>query len=54
MSSSPLPISLAVDVAIITYNHESFIRQAIDGVLAQKTTFPIRLVIGEDCSTDTT
>lgn len=43
-----------LSVAIITYNHEEYISQAIDGVLRQKTTFPIELIIGEDCSTDRT
>jgi acetyltransferase-like isoleucine patch superfamily enzyme len=39
---------------MITYNHEAFISEAIEGVLMQKTLFPIQLVIGEDCSTDNT
>jgi glycosyltransferase involved in cell wall biosynthesis len=43
-----------VSVAMITYNHEKFIAQAIESVLMQITSFPIELVIGEDCSTDRT
>lgn len=47
-------MEVSVSVLMITYNHEPFIAQAIDGVLMQKTTFQIELVIGEDCSTDRT
>ena len=43
-----------VSVKTITYNHEPYIRQCIEGVLMQKTDFPIEYVIGEDCSTDGT
>ena len=43
-----------VSVQMITYNHKPYISQAIEGVLAQKTDFPVELVIGEDCSTDGT
>jgi len=39
---------------MITYNHELFIAQAIEGVVNQKTNFNFELVIGEDCSTDNT
>jgi glycosyltransferase involved in cell wall biosynthesis len=43
-----------VSVKMITYNHALYITQAIEGILQQKTNFPVELVIGEDCSTDGT
>ncbi|MDQ0304633.1 glycosyltransferase [Ancylobacter polymorphus] len=43
-----------VSVPIITYNHERFIGQAIESVLAQQTDFEVEIVIAEDCSTDGT
>lgn len=45
---------IKVSVLIITYNQKKFIRQAVDSVLAQKTTFPIEIVIGDDFSSDGT
>ena len=45
---------IVVSVCMITYNHEAYIRQAIESVLSQKTGYEFELVIGEDCSTDTT
>lgn len=44
----------SVSICMISYNHESFIRKAIEGVLMQKTNFSFELVIGDDCSTDNT
>ena len=43
-----------VSVAIITYNHEKYLVEAIESVLAQKTNFDFEIVIGEDCSKDNT
>lgn len=47
-------VSPMVSVCMIAYNHELFIRKAIEGILMQKTIFPIELIIGEDYSTDNT
>lgn len=41
-----------VDITMPVYNHGRFLRQAIEGVVNQKTDFRFRLIIGEDCSTD--
>ena len=43
-----------VSVHMITYNHEPYIRQAIEGVMMQKTDFEFELIIGEDASQDKT
>lgn len=43
-----------VSVLMLTYNHQDFIAQAIEGVLSQKTTFDIELIIANDYSTDNT
>jgi glycosyltransferase involved in cell wall biosynthesis len=48
------PSEPVVSVCMITYNHEQFIRQAIEGVLMQQCDFRFELVIGEDFSTDST
>jgi glycosyltransferase involved in cell wall biosynthesis len=46
--------NISVDVFMATYNHEKYIRQAIESFLNQKTDFKMRLIIGEDFSTDNT
>ncbi len=43
-----------VSICMITYNHEKYIKDAIESVIMQETSFPIQLVIGEDASEDDT
>ncbi len=43
-----------ISVAVITYNQENTIRQTLDSILMQQGNFDLELVIGEDCSTDST
>lgn len=49
-----LPKNILVSVVLITYNHEKYIREAIEGILMQKTNFAFELIIGEDASIDST
>lgn len=49
-----LPAKPVVSVLMVTYNHGAYLSAAIEGVLMQRTDFPIELLIGEDCSTDNT
>lgn len=50
-NNSDLPL---VSVRCITYNHEHYIAQALEGFLMQKTTFPFEIVVHDDASTDNT
>lgn len=45
---------MLVAIWMVTYNHEQYIKAAIDSVLMQRTNFDFHLFIGEDCSTDKT
>jgi glycosyltransferase involved in cell wall biosynthesis len=43
-----------ISIVMITYNHEKYIRQALDSILMQNTDFAFEVIIGDDCSTDKT
>ena len=43
-----------VSVRVITYNHEKYIAQCLEGILMQRVNFPFEVIVGEDCSTDRT
>ena len=45
---------MTVSVLMLTYNHEKYIAQAVEGVMMQKVDFDFELIIGDDCSTDKT
>lgn len=41
-----------VSVLCPSYNHEPYLRQALDSILMQKTDFPFEVLVGEDSSPD--
>jgi len=41
-----------ISVIMLTYNHAPFLKEAIEGVLMQKTDFDFELIICDDASTD--
>lgn len=43
-----------VSVIVLTYNHEKYIKQALDSILSQKVNFDYEILIGDDASTDNT
>ncbi len=43
-----------LSICCITYNHEEFIKDTLDGFLMQKTDFSIEIIIHDDASTDNT
>ena len=50
MSERPLRLSICV----VSYNHEKYIAQALEGFLKQKTNFAFQVIVGDDASTDAT
>ena len=43
-----------VSVCMTTYNHEAYLAQAIESVLAQQTSFGVEVVLGGECRADGT
>ena len=43
-----------VSVIVLTYNHEQYIRQALDSILMQKVDFRYEILVGDDASSDKT
>ena len=44
----------SVSVIVLTYNQENTIKRTLDSILSQKCNFNFEIIIGDDCSTDST
>lgn len=47
-------MNILVSVCIVTYNQERFVEQTLQSILNQNTNFQYEVIIGDDCSTDST
>ena len=45
---------IQVSVCVVTYNQESYIAECLESLVTQQTNFKFEIIVGEDCSTDTT
>lgn len=49
-----MPNNPLVSVYCLTYNHENYIRDTLDGFVNQKTNFPFEVFVHDDASSDNT
>lgn len=45
---------IKVSVCVVTYNQEKYIAECLQSLVDQETDFPFEIIVGEDCSTDST
>lgn len=45
---------IMLTIGLITYNHAKYVKQALDGIIMQKTDFKYEVVVGDDASDDGT
>lgn len=45
---------IKLSIVLITYNHEKYIRESIESIIMQDIPFSYEVLIGEDCSVDST
>lgn len=43
---------IMVSICVLSYNHEKYLRDCLDGIVTQKTSFPIEAWVHDDASTD--
>lgn len=46
--------NITISICCITYNHEKYLRECLEGILIQKVNFEYEILIHDDASTDNT
>jgi glycosyltransferase involved in cell wall biosynthesis len=46
--------AVKASVLLMTYNHGAFVQKAVESAVFQEAPFPFEVVVGDDCSTDST
>jgi glycosyltransferase involved in cell wall biosynthesis len=49
-----MKIPPVISICILTYNHENYIEQCLDGIFLQNIGYSYEIIISDDCSTDKT
>lgn len=49
---SPMNQNVTVSIIMLCYNHEAYIRQALNSIFSQKTKYKFELLVSDDCSQD--
>lgn len=52
MQETEMEKDILVSVVMMVYNHQQYLRKALDSVLDQRVNFPIEIIVGDDCSND--
>lgn len=45
---------MKINIILITYNHSAYIKQTLEGVIMQKTSNEVEVIVADDASTDDT
>lgn len=49
-----MKVTPLVSIICTTYNHEKYVKKALDGFISQQTNFPFEIIVHDDASTDGT
>jgi glycosyltransferase involved in cell wall biosynthesis len=52
--TAPSAAPIKVSVCVVTYNQKGYVRECLDGLLAQEVDFVYEIIVGDDASTDGT